>query len=248
MNPKAEARLKKAMLHGMKEGHLSVPNLLFKLYSQIGLTDIQVMLTLHILSFREKENNPFPTVAELEQRMSSSSEQVIHALHQLVQGGWINIDESVEEGTGIQYESYQLEPLFTKLSSAAVQQYLKDDSFSSMEWLQRLDEQTLFTTFENEFGRPLSPMECESISKWIDEDRYNEAIILKALKEAVFAGKLSFRYIDRILLEWEKNGVRTLEQAKEYAMKFRPHQKKPHNNPQPTERKESLPLINWLED
>lgn len=248
MKPKTEARLKQAMLHGMKEGHLSVPNLLFKLYALVGLTDIQVMLILHILSFKEKENNQFPSVNELEQRMSSSSEQVIRALQQLVQGGWIHINESVEEGTGIQYEWYQLEPLFEKLSSAAVQQYMQDDSFSSMEWLQKLNEQTLFTTFENEFGRPLSPMECESISKWMDEDQYSEELILRALKEAVFAGKLGFKYIDRILLEWEKNGVRTAEQAKEYAMKFRLYQKKSPHNPQPTDRKEALPLINWLED
>ena len=44
---------------------------------------------------------------------------------------------------------------------------------------------------------------------------------LAALKEAVFAGKVHFRYIDRILLEWSRNRVATVEQAKEYTQRFR---------------------------
>jgi DNA replication protein len=246
MNKKAEARLKQAMMQGIKDGHLSVPNILFKLYAKIGLTDIQAMLILHILSFQQKEDKLFPTVAELEERMSTSPDQVIRALQKLVQGGWIDISESIEESTGIRYEWYRLEPLFDQLCSVAVQEYIQDDSFSSIEWLEKLDEKSLFTTFENEFGRPLSPMECESLSQWMDQDRYGEELILAALKEAVFAGKLSFRYIDRILLEWEKKGIRTPEQAKEYATQFRAHQKKPSLEPQKMN-KEPIPLYNWLE-
>ena len=79
----------------------------------------------------------------------------------------------------------------------------------------------MFRVFEKEFGRPLSPMEYETISGWIDQDRYPEELILLALKEAVFAGKVHFRYIDRILLEWSRNRVRTPEDVKAYAARFR---------------------------
>ncbi|WP_243734950.1 DnaD domain protein [Paenibacillus turpanensis] len=84
-----------------------------------------------------------------------------------------------------------------------------------------VEQVDVFTMFEKEFGRPLSPMECETIVKWIDFDRYAEPLIAAALKEAVFAGKLRFNYIDRILLEWSRNQVRTVEQAKEYTQRFR---------------------------
>lgn len=83
------------------------------------------------------------------------------------------------------------------------------------------EERNLFTIFEKEFGRPLSPMELETISGWVDADRYPDELILLALKEAVFAGKLHFRYIDRILLEWSRNRVRTAQDAKAYTQKFR---------------------------
>lgn len=80
---------------------------------------------------------------------------------------------------------------------------------------------SLFSIFEKEFGRPLSPMECESISGWVDEDRYPEELILLALKESVFAGKVHFRYIDRILLEWARNRVKNAQDVKAYSQKFR---------------------------
>ncbi|MNW53639.1 DNA replication protein DnaD [compost metagenome] len=82
-------------------------------------------------------------------------------------------------------------------------------------------ERNLFVIFEKEFARPLSPMECETISVWVDQDGYPDELILLALKEAVFAGKVHFRYIDRILLEWSRNRVKTVEDAKAYIQRFR---------------------------
>lgn len=55
----------------------------------------------------------------------------------------------------------------------------------------------------------------------MDQDRYPEELIRMALKEAVFAGKVHFRYIDRILLEWSRNRVRSAEDARAYTQKFR---------------------------
>ncbi len=78
----------------------------------------------------------------------------------------------------------------------------------------------IYTTIEKEFARPLTPMELETISGWLDKDMYKEELIMTALKEAVFAGKVHFRYIDRILLEWSRNRVATVDQAKEYSQRF----------------------------
>lgn len=39
---------------------------------------------------------------------------------------------------------------------------------------------------------------------WIDQDGQDPVIIKAALREAVMSGALSFRYIDRILIDWKK--------------------------------------------
>ncbi len=63
----------------------------------------------------------------------------------------------------------------------------------------------IFTTFEKEFGRTLSPMEYEIIKAWLEGD-YTEELVLLALKEAIYNGVSNLRYIDRILHEWYKKG------------------------------------------
>jgi DNA replication protein len=109
-------------------------------------------------------------------------------------------------------------------------------------------EADVYTCFEKEFGRPLSPFECETLSMWLDDDNHEPVIIKAALREAVISGKLNFRYIDRILFEWKRNGIKTIEQAKSYGQRFRPHQtQQKENNGGATGQQKSLPFYNWLE-
>nr|WP_290123138.1 DnaD domain protein [Apilactobacillus ozensis] len=62
---------------------------------------------------------------------------------------------------------------------------------------------------EQEFGRSLSPIELETISQWMDSDNYSFEMILLALKESVLNQVRSLKYMDRILLNWEKSNIRT---------------------------------------
>src|SRR5699024_11628105 len=59
------------------------------------------------------------------------------------------------------------------------------------------EEGTIFILFEQEFGRPLSPFEIETISVWLDEDKMKPSLIKADLREAVLMSKLNFKYIDR---------------------------------------------------
>lgn len=76
----------------------------------------------------------------------------------------------------------------------------------------------LFTVFEKEFGRPLSPIEFEQINQWVDE--HTGLLVREALKRAVLLGKFNFKYIDSILLEWKKNNIQTIQAVREYDDEF----------------------------
>lgn len=82
------------------------------------------------------------------------------------------------------------------------------------------DESNIYSVFESELGRTLSPIEYELINGWL-ECNYKEEIILAALKEAVFNGVNNFRYIDRILFEWNKKGIDTVDKISKYKKEFR---------------------------
>ena len=68
-------------------------------------------------------------------------------------------------------------------------------------------EKNIFELFESEFGRTLSPMEYEIINGWKENDVTEEIIVL-ALKEAIYNGVSNFRYIDKIIYEWNKKGIK----------------------------------------
>ena len=82
------------------------------------------------------------------------------------------------------------------------------------------DKSNIYSVFEKELGRTLSPIEYELINGWL-ECNYKEEIILAALKEAVFNGVNNFRYIDRILFEWNKKGIDTVDKISKYKKEFR---------------------------
>lgn len=65
----------------------------------------------------------------------------------------------------------------------------------------------LVEAFENEFAKPLTPMELETLKSW-KQRGYSDQMILDALKEAALSNVHSFRYIEKILINWSKDGVR----------------------------------------
>ena len=64
-----------------------------------------------------------------------------------------------------------------------------------------MESKNIIYTFEREFGRMLSPFEEEFIQDW-KKSGYTEDEIIKGLKESVYNGVKSFRYINKILLSF----------------------------------------------
>lgn len=240
---------KKCALTMMREGTVAVPNLFLKLYRKLKLSDMEAMIIIQLLSFYERDRNEFPTVSEIQSRMASSPDQMIKGLQRLVKEQYITIDDEIDPVSGIQYEKYNLLPLYVKMADAWLKEQLEQENRAGgAENIQSLPYRDLFSTFEAEFGRPLSPMECEMLSNWIDRDIYSGDLIVAALKEAVFAGKLHFRYIDRILLEWGRNQIRTPEEAKEFATRFRQQNLRRNLSQNSQNKKLTYPVYNWLEE
>lgn len=202
-----------------------IPHMLLRHYRKLKLSDQEVLLLIHLISFKQVEQKDFPTLEELQEVMGISAQAIAQNLQKLLKAGMISIDEELDELRNIQYERYNLSGLYEKLGRLLAEQHRHPSEQPTRRNTAAEPEQepgsNLFVVFEKEFGRPLSPMECETISGWIDDDRYPEELIRMALKEAVFAGKVHFRYIDRILLEWSRNRVKTVSDAKAYTQKFR---------------------------
>ena len=95
----------------------------------------------------------------------------------------------------IREEIINLDNLYTKLG------------FIIINGKEEIKQNNIFDKFEQEFGRTLSPMDYEIITDWQKE--FAEELILLALKEAVFNGVTNLRYIDKIIRDWNKKGIKT---------------------------------------
>lgn len=231
---------------GLENGMAVIPYALLKYYRKLNLSGSEAMLLIHLLSFRQVEGIEFPSLEELHVVTGRSISVLAGELQKLMKEGFISIEGDNDELRDIHYERYNFSGLYGKLG-AYLAQVVQDDAqdkdkgpsapmaprgatpgggfgtppSSSSKPGDEEESRNLFSIFEKEFGRPLSPMECETISSWVDQDRYPEELILLALKESVFAGKVHFRYIDRILLEWARNRVKNAQDVKNFTQRFR---------------------------
>lgn len=173
-----------------------VPSFLIKNYKILGLSAEMTLLLIYIINLKE------PIVCDY-QKMSSDLNVDIKTL-------MTEINELVEK------KLIQID--IKKNSSSKLEEYINLELFYNKVFLQLIDEENetcgdnIYSTFESELGRSLSPIEYELINGWI-ECNYKEEIILAALKEAVFNGVNNFRYIDRILFEWNKKGIDTIDKV-----------------------------------
>ena len=170
-----------------------VPSYLIKNHDKLGLSAEMTLLLIYIINLKE------PIVCDY-QKMSMDLNIDIKEL-------MTRINELVEKKV--------IEIELKKNSSSKLEEYINLDLFYNKIFLQLIDVEkeeahdNIYSIFEKELGRSLSPIEYELINGWI-ECNYKEEIILAALKEAVFNGVNNFRYIDRILFDWNKKGIDTV--------------------------------------
>lgn len=125
-----------------------------------------------------------------------SLEEVMDAFNSLISNQLITLTPSKDQEGRI-------------TDTISLDNYYKLISNNLNEDIQKSKEQDVFTQVETEFGRQLSPIECEIINGWLDTGN-SEELILGALKEATYNGVKNLRYIDKILYEWGKKGFKTM--------------------------------------
>lgn len=150
---------------------------------------------------------------------------ILVAFNNLLGNGIINLT-SEKEDSGKRVDKVSLDGFYEKVIESKKKEKNK-----------KLKE-NIFSTFEAEFRRPLTGTEFEIIKAWL-EKMYDEDLILAALKEAVYNGATNIRYIDTILYEWNKKGLKTKEDVDNY-LNTRYENKKLEDT--------SVLDYNWLDD
>lgn len=211
---------------------LHIPEKLLTNYVHLGLNEKEVMVIIQLFRFIQK-GNKFPTPSEIVESMLIDEKECANILRKLIQKNLLKIKQIQNEQHQLS-EAYTLEPLFNTLytETKTVSEDTEGDG-------------TIFILFEQEFGRPLSPFEIEMVNTWLDVDKMLPSLIKAALRESVLMGKLNFKYIDRILREWKKKGIQSVQQARNASKNF--HQKQVTKQDPNVKKRDTSIYYNWLE-
>ena len=145
-------------------------------------------------------DNSFDLVFDMKviaKTLNMSEEQVLEAYSSLMKKKLIKV-KAEKNSFGKIIEKVCLDNFYNEIRSDAK----KCEEKSSKE--------DIFSIFENDFGRTLSSMDYEIINAWIEKG-FPEDVIIAALKESVYNGTPSLRYIDKVLYEWNRQGYKTIE-------------------------------------
>lgn len=198
------------VLELLKNRELHFPRELLINYKKLKITDIEFIILIYLINCDSLTYNPKQISNDLGLKMN----EVLELINNLVEKGIISIE--IVKINKISNEVINLDLLYEKLAFSIINVNKSSDTKS----------EELFEKFEQEMGRGLTPMEYEIINNWF-ELNYTEEIILCALREAVYNGSNSnLRYIEKILVEWAKKGIKTKEDVERNRREF----KKSKNN------------------
>ena len=173
---------------------------IIKSISNIDITLDEFLLILYFINI-----SCYLDTNDIKDKIGFDDEKTYNTFSSLLNKKYIEI-EVTNKNSGVS-EKVKLEPLYDRL---ALNKTIETN------------ETDIYSLFERELGRTLSSFEYELINKWI-EDGVNEDTIKNALKEAILNNVRSFKYIDKIIYDWTKNGTKkrvkdegTLEDMFEY--------------------------------
>lgn len=202
----------------LKEKDFIIKSYLLKVAISLNL-DLNDFILLVYLTNQEE---PSLNIENIKKYTYLSEDAILESYTKLLAINLIEVTMK-KDGNGLVREVINLDNIIKNITSDITREHKQSEKTN------------LFSLFEREFVRPLSPMEYEIINEWI-RSGISEELISEALKEAIFNGVKSLRYIDKILISWKDKGYKS-------ASDVRSSFKKEDDNTN-TE----LFSYNWLED
>lgn len=207
-------------------GNMVIPLYLLKNYKELNLKLDEFIFLMYLY------NNGDKTLfdpGKIGSDLNIDLKDVMKYISLLTEKKYVRVDV-VKNDKGILEDRIDLEDFYRKMSLFMISDINKKN--------EAIDS-SVFTFIEKEFGRTLSPMENEIIKSWLENGSSDE-LVKEAVKEATFNGVNNLRYIDKILYEWGKKGIKN---KKDVDKNRAQHRKKEREEPT-----EEIFDYNWFEE
>ena len=194
------------LINYLKEKPIIIPRVLLTNYSKLNITAEELIILIYLM---DKGNNIIYDINLFVKELSFTKRKVIELINNLVEKNILNITIN-KNSDNVSEEYLNLDMLYRKITNIILNKELPSST----------NNEDLFTIFEKEFGRTISPTEYEKINSWLNED-IDKTLIVEALKEAVYNSTTSLRYIETILYSWKKKGIKTKEDVNKERIRYK---------------------------
>ncbi len=186
----------KIMKDLIKKNIVDFSELVLNNYYKLGLNETDAVIIIK-LNYLLGANKTYISPKELSETLSISAQTTSKRLNSLVERGFIKL-KLVKNGKGKQTETFNLDLLIERILKSDYEEK-EVDKIEKNKTL----EGKLVKLFEEEFKKPLSVLDIQTITKWLNEDKYTYELIKDALFESIRSRKLNIKYVDGILLKAE---------------------------------------------
>lgn len=208
----------------VKSGNIIIPLYIYKEYPKLNIDYETFLFLMYLYS---KGNKISFDINNLSHEFFCDTKAIMKYISTLQDNKLIEI-KVVKNEKNILEEFIYLDLFYEKISLSIVneeKETVKDGK----------DE--IFEILEKDVGLQLSPVEVEIVKTW----EYDEEVVKEAIKEAIKNKVASIRYIDKVLYNWSKKGIKTREDVEENRKNFRSKEEK-------KEEKVDVFEYNWLDD
>ena len=192
----------KQLVSLLEDRSIVVPLLFFKQYKKLNIS-LEEFVFLMYLKDRGNSFTFDPNV--MADDLGLDIKDILSFISSLNDKKLLLID-TFKNDKGIVEEKIDISMFYEKFASIIAQEVV-DNNENSI-------DNSIFSMIEKEFGRTLSPSELEYIKAWAIT--FDSGMIIEAVKEAVLNGVSSIRYIDKILYEWDKKGLKNADDVKHF--------------------------------
>ena len=211
------------IIDALKEGNIVIPLYLMQNYKKLNIKLEEFVFLIYLYNLGDKcLFNP----SKFSKELNIDNKSIMNYISILSDKGLISV-ETLKTDKGLMEEYIVLDGFYDKVSLLVMGDVNSTDNKK---------ESDIYELIQKEFGRTIGTIEIEIINAWLDNN-ISEDLIKEALKEAVFNGVFNLKYIDRILYEWGKDGVKTVKDVED--------RRKKRNKKKEKEEEIDLDIVDW---
>lgn len=201
MSMPTKKSMEKEIYHSLMNDNFTVPNIILKHYQEMGMTKDDVFGILIIYGAHPNSQMSF----SLQNLLNYFDGDEIRAREILAGLNQNKLVARIDEN-----ENYSLSPFYDRLFDLFM--FLKINKGNKKRTgKKKTANLEVVAKFEEAFARPIKNIEIDKIDFWLNSKKYQAELVIESLARAVIYGAVNFAYIEKILITWEMEGVKSVQ-------------------------------------